>query len=486
MIGTATSSGSDRQHAPCGSSTLQAALLLLVLVTPSPAQVPESSKDAGPPDIVLLFVDDLGVRDPSFMGGKHGPTPHIDRIASEGMVFTSAYANAPNCAPSRAAIMSGQWAARTGVYTVGSSARGKKTERRWIPVRNRTTLDPGVRTLAEGLKAAGYTTMHVGKWHLGPAGSPSGPKAQGFDRQIAGGKAGHPKSYFSPYRNAQLEDGPEGEYLTDRLTTEALKFLEPGEGPPRFLHMSYFTVHTPIQPRPDLLEVLRSGGHERRAARYAAMIRALDESVGRILKAIEESGRDTLVVFTSDNGGHGAYTSHEPSRGSKGMLYEGGIRVPLALRWPGKIAAGTRAAVPVQLFDLHPTFLTLGGAKPEQLAPLDGVDLAPLLLRGEAPPKRALFWHFPAYLERYRALPPEVRWRAVPSSVIRLGRHKLIDDLEQGRQLLFDLEVDPSERKDLADARPEIVAELLAELDSWRRRTRAAMPTERNPAWNGN
>jgi len=439
--------------------------------------------DRPPPNIVFIYVDDLGWRDLGVMGSSWYETPAIDRLASEGMLFTSAYANAPNCAPSRAALLSGQYTPRNGIYTVGSAARGDARLRRLVPVDNRTELDLDVVTLAEALRAAGYVTGHAGKWHLGGEGHL--PKDQGFDWSIAGNELGSPPSHFFPYVNGQrslpgLEDGADGEYLADRLTDEAIGFIRDNRDRPFFLYLSHYAVHTPIQGKADLVERFRtrpgSGGHDNPT--YAAMIQSVDEGVGRLLAVLDSTGlrENTVVFFYSDNGGFGPVTSMTPLRGSKGMLYEGGIRVPLIARWPGHIEAGRRSATPVIGTDFYPTLLEIAGGSPPEGWILDGVSLVPLLEGRADLPARPLFWHFPAYLEADAST--DGPFRTTPAAAIRLGNHKLIWFFEESRAELYDLEGDVSESDDLSLALPAKAAELEALLRGWWAETGAFLPSQ--------
>ncbi|MEM1183755.1 MAG: sulfatase [Planctomycetota bacterium] len=436
------------------------------------------------PNIVLFLVDDLGWRDVGFMGSSYHETPHIDSIAAQGMVFSHAYANAPNCAPSRAALMSGMYAPRTGVYTVSPPDRGRARDRRLVPAANVNFIEPEVITIAERLRGSGYATCISGKWHIGRHDGPTGPIAQGFDRNIGGYRKGHPDSYFSPYGNPALQDGPDGEYLTDRLTDDVVAFLEEPRDEPFFLYFPYYTVHTPIQPRPDLLSKTqtRAGDALHDHAGYAAMVAALDESVGRVLDALDRIGAsdNTLVVFSSDNGGHGGYTRMDPLRGSKGMMWEGGTRVPFAARWPGRIAPGTASDVPIMLFDLYPTFSRLGGSDLPADQPIDGVSLIPIL-NGKTMEERPIFWHFPAYLQKYGFMSEP--WRATPSSAVRLGDFKLIESFETETVMLFNLIEDPGEVEDLADKMPEKRDQLLGILREWQSSVGAPREFEANPRY---
>jgi arylsulfatase A-like enzyme len=448
----------------------------------------ESPAGTAPPNVVFIYVDDLGWRDLGVQGSRYYETPNIDRLASQGMRFTQAYANAPNCAPSRAAVMSGRYAPRTGIYTVNSAARGRSEDRRLIPVENGITLDLDVVTVAEALSEAGYLSAHFGKWHLGGDGHL--PTDQGFASNVGGDASGSPPTYFFPYERGGraipgLEEGEKGEYLTDRLVDESVAFLEQAAGgAPFFLYLSHFSVHTPIQGRPDLVAHYegKAPADGQGNPAYAAMVSAVDEGVGRLLDTLDRLGLadNTVVIFTGDNGGHGPVTSMAPLRGAKGMLYEGGIREPMIVRWPGRVKAGTVEDTPVIGLDFYPTLLDLAGLDDAGRS-LDGVSLVPLLLDWASVPERDLFWHFPAYLEATSAVSGP--WRTTPVSVIRRGRFKLLYFFEDERRELYDLEADLAEVTDLAAALPEVAEELHAALEGWWAKTGAFIPTEANPGY---
>jgi len=440
------------------------------------------------PNVVLIYVDDLGWKDVGVMGSEYYETPHIDRLAAEGIVFSGAYANAPNCAPSRASLLTGQYTPRHGVYTVGSPERGPAHLRRLVPVPNRTTLDTSIVTMAEVLRAAGYATAHIGKWHLGGLGRL--PTDQGFDVNVGGDQRGHVVTHFYPYGRAgnQLphlaDTGREGEYLTDRLSDEALDFIEDHRDGPFFLYLSHYAVHTPLEAKDRLMEKYRQkpGAGDQNDPIYAAMVESVDESVGRIVGKLEELNisESTVVFFYSDNGGYGPATSMAPLRGSKGMLYEGGIRVPLVVRWLGGIAPGREEATPVIGTDLLPTILEIAGAEaPAQ--PLDGISLLRLLRDADGLEPRALYWHFPAYLEAYRGMAGP--WRTTPAGAIRSGDYKLIEFFETGELELYNLRDDIGERVNLAAELPDVVRELHQLMVEWRRTVGAPVPTELNPAY---
>ena len=464
-------------------------MLLLMLGCSISSQAAPSDK----PNIVFIIADDLGYKDLGVTGSDYYKTPNLDKLASQSLIFTDGYANCANCAPTRAALISGMYAPRTGVYTVGNSDRGKASGRRLIPTPNNDTLDTKFVTIAEVLKGAGYTTASMGKWHLGE-GENGGPEAHGFDLNVGGHHGGHPKTYFSPYKNKYLADGPKGEYLTDRLTREAADFIskQKDTGKPFFLYLPLYNVHTPIQPHPEFLEKIqtREKGKHHTNAKYASMIEAMDFYLGRLLGELDKQGiaDNTIVVFTSDNGGHGGMTDHHPMRGSKGMFYEGGIHVPLFVRYPGVTKPGTTTGEPVTLLDFYPTFTEIAGGKLPDSQPVDGMSLLPILKDSKASLNRdAIFWHFPAYLQGYSGgegaeahRPP---WRATPCSVVRAGDWKLIEYFETGEVELFNLKTDLAEQNDLSKKNKAKADELLGMLRAWRKSTDAPVPSEKNPKY---
>ena len=424
------------------------------------------------PNLVLFLVDDLGWRDVGFAGNEVFETPAVDRLADGGVRFESAYSNAPNCAPSRASLLTGLYTPRHGIYTVLGAARGPAEQRALVPVTNTTSLGAGFTTLAEVLSDAGYATASIGKWHLG-----DDPREHGFDLNVAGTRSGHPESYFSPYGNEALADGPPGESLTERLTDEALGFIRSNAERPFFLYLSHYAVHTPLQAPEELERKYAARTETRREATYAAMVESVDASLGRVLGLLDELdlAERTVVCFTSDNGALEGVTSMEPLRGQKGHIEEAGIRVPLVVRWPGRIPAGESVRTPVIGSDLFPTFVQLAGAS---APPVDGESLVPLLLGDGTLDRKAIFWHFPAYLEPYGS---STEFRARPCGAVRRGRYKLIEHFEDGRLELFDLREDPGEASNLAEERPDLRAELHGVLREWREEVGAPVPTEPNP-----
>jgi len=436
------------------------------------------------PNVVFILIDDMGWRDAGFMGSEYYDTPNIDTLAREGMVFTNAYANAANCAPTRACIMSGQYTPRHGIYTVGSSERGEAKLRKLVPTKNTTVLADSNVSIAEALRSAGYVCASMGKWHLG-----DDPKTQGFDVNIGGNTAGHPRSYFSPYKNPDMPDGPKGEYLTDRLTDEALRFVETNKDVPFFLYLPHYAVHSPIQSKREMQVKYRDrkpsiGHHD---PRYAAMVESVDQSVGRIMNKLDQLGiaDNTVVVFFSDNGGVKGTTSMEPLRGGKGCYYEGGIREPTIVRWPGRVKPGTVCDTPIIGIDFYPTFLEIVETKKPNGKVLDGVNLIPLLTGGTIP-ERPLFWHFPIYLQGKMDGARDPAFRTRPGTVVRLGDWKLHEYFEDGGLELYNLREDIGERTNLAGKMPGKVGELHEIMKEWRKATNAPVPTELNPEYDPN
>lgn len=436
------------------------------------------------PNIVVILADDLGATDLACTGSGYYLTPNLDRMAAEGVRFTQGGTCGPNCQPTRAALMSGQYGPRTGIYTVGSPSRFDTTKRPLVPVANVVELNPKVVTFAEALKGAGYATGLFGKWHLGQDDAHH-PLAQGFDEAIVSmGK--HFDFTTSPH-----VDVPPGTYLADFLTDCAVDFINRHKEQPFLLCVHHYAVHSPHQAKPEMVAKFQGrpavGGHH--DPTYAGMIASVDESVGRIVKAVEDAGlgANTLVIFTSDNGGVGGYaeegilgggkiTSNAPLRGGKGMLYEGGVRVPWIARWPGTIAPGRVDSTPFFSVDLYPTLLELAGAKEPDPAsqPLDGLSLVPVLKGMGALQDRDMFWHFPGYLGAGKH-----HWRTTPAAAIRRGDWKLITFFEDGRRELYNLKEDPGQKHDLVASEPERMAEMAARLAGWQKAIGAPMPTVR-------
>jgi arylsulfatase A-like enzyme len=431
--------------------------------------LPRGRAEEAPPNVVVILADDLGWADLGCYGSTFHRTPNLDALARGGRRFTQAYAPAPVCSPSRAGLMSGKHPARLHL-TDWLPGRADMPSQRLLRPPIRPQLPAEEVTLAEAFRSRGYATGHVGKWHLGGAGF--GPTDQGFEANVGGDESGSPRSYLAPYaRNGRsmpgLEAAPEGEYLTDRLTDEAVKFIESNRERPFFLYLAHYAPHIPLVAKPELVarypkwDGVPHGRQENPI--YAAMLQSLDEGVGRVVAALQETGlaRRTIVVFTSDNGGlavregpHTPPTINAPLREGKGWLYEGGIRVPLIVSWPGAIAPGVEPT-PVTLIDLFPTLNALSGGDGTAA---DGASLAALLNDGRPLPERPLHWHYPHYSNQ----------GGRPGGAIRQGDWKLIEQYETGRRELFHLGRDAGESRNLADSEPGRVADLAAKLAAWR------------------
>ena len=454
---------------------MRAALAVAVPLACNPILVAQTPAR---PNIVFILMDDLGWADLGCTGSTFHQTPHLDRMAREGMRFTSAYAAGPVCSPSRAALLTGQAPARLHL-TDWLPGRGDRPDQKLQRPLIATNLPAGIDSLAKVLKAAGYRTAHIGKWHLG--GSGSLPADHGFEQNVAGDHRGTPLSYFAPYQKAAdimpgLEKAADGEYLTDRLTSDAVSFLRNSRRQPFFLYLPHYAVHIPLAAKSNLVAKYRvkpPAGATQTNAIYAAMVESMDESVGRILQTLSELGLDekTLVVFTSDNGGlsvregpNTPATSNAPLRAGKGYLYEGGLRVPLLVRWPGVIPAGRVASAPVITTDWMPTLLELAGV-PGPTNSGDGVSLANLLKGGPAPQRDTLFWHYPHYSNQ----------GGKPGGAVRSGDWKLIEHYESGYLELFNLAEDPGETTNRAGAFPDRANALAKSLAEWRRTIGAEM-----------
>ncbi|MFO1021278.1 MAG: sulfatase [Planctomycetales bacterium] len=474
-------------------------LLLAAIFLLAPAWGTAAQK----PNIILFLMDDLGQTDLGCYGSTFYETPHLDRLAQQGLRFTQAYAACPVCSPTRAAVLTGKYPLRTGVTDYINPAGGNqpanwKKNTLLLPAPYADRLPLAEITLAEVLKSTGYHTFHAGKWHLGPQGFY--PEDQGFDINKGGAEDGAPRGpnkYFSPYTNPRLTDGPPGEYLTDRLATETISFVRAHRDQPFFVYFPFYAVHTPLMAPESLVKKYeekrqRLGLHaqwgregERRVLLnhehpiYAAMVESMDTAIGRVLQTLDELklNEQTIVLFTSDNGGlstsEGHPTANLPLRAGKGWLYEGGIRVPLIIRWTGKFPAGKSLDTPVSSIDYFPTFLDLADVHTPQAAHVDGISLKELILHDQQPATRDLFWHYPHYGNQGGA----------PGSVLRHGDWKLILWEEGPHVELFNLKDDPSEKQDVAGKHPSIVRDMRARLEEFLTRNRALHATP-NPAYN--
>jgi arylsulfatase A-like enzyme len=448
------------------------------------------SLPAAPPNIILIFADDLGWKDVGWQGADYFETPQLDRLASESLVFSSAYAAAGNCAPSRACMLSGTYTPRHHVYAVNTTDRGPKHQQRLIPIPNRSGLAMDNVTMADALKAAGYATGIFGKWHLSGKDGAS-PRGQGFDVVVEKAGAANQKG---------SQEDPKGVFT---LTEHAMKFIEANRHKPFFCYLPHHAIHTPHQARKTTLQRFREKrpGVDAAKALYAACLYDFDESVGRLIDKLDSLGlrENTLVVFTSDNGGT-QQSSQEPLRGNKGSYYEGGIREPFFIRWPAVVKQGRVTDVPVINIDLYPTFLAAAGAATPEGKVLDGTSLLPLLEGGTSLPREAIFWHFPGYLDvpviRGRDLDVRTGFRSRPVTVIRKGDWKLhlfheewqLDGgraaLDQNKAVeLYHLGRDVGEHDDLSLTEPAKRDELLEDMLAWQKSVDALLPSEKNPAY---
>ena len=467
---------------------MRAGFLLVVLAAFCEATLAENVAAAdGRPNVVLIVADDLGWADLGCYGSTFHRTPHLDAMAGGGCRFVQAYAASPVCSPTRAALLTGKHPARLHLTDWLPGRADMPTQRLRRPA-IRQALPLEEITLAELLKGAGYATAHIGKWHLGGPGF--GPTRQGFDLNVAGDGSGSPLTYFAPFARAGrampgLEEAPDGQYLTDRLTLEAERFLEQHRTEPFFLYLAHYAVHIPLAAKKELVAKFPSWDgtpHGRQENPiYAAMLESVDEGLGRLLAKLDELGLagNTVVIFTSDNGGlatregpHTPATCNAPLREGKGWLHEGGLRVPLIVRWPGRVKPAV-VETPVWSGDLVPTIRALCGLTDDP--PGDGMSLAGLLTERQPIAPRALYWHYPHYSNQ----------GGRPGGAIREGDWKLVEFFEDGRRELFDLRRDPGETTNRSAKDPEKVEELAAKLQAWRTSVGAQMPTP-NPAYSPN
>ena len=473
-------------YALCWKVNLLTRRRLLAELTSATASFAQQSAPRFP-NIVLILADDLGARDLGCYGADLHETPRLDALAREGVRFTQALSSAPVCSPTRAALMTGKHPARLGITIWHEGAVGPPPANRPLsPAPAEPNLPHAEVTIAERLKEAGYATAAVGKWHLGTA--PFYPETQGFDINIGGTFWGAPATFFHPYRgkfNTEiryipgLAGGAAGEYLTDRLTDEAIKTIDlmSADRKPFFLYLAHHAPHTPIEAKPAMVakyEAKRQPEMRHQNAAYAAMVESFDESVGRVMDHLRTRGldRDTIVIVTSDNGGYinefrgKAVTNNAPLRSGKGSLYEGGLRVPLLIKWPGVTQPGAESAEPVVSADLFATLCEAAGVGAKAV---DGVTLKPLLTREKAQLDREeLYFHYPHYYPT-----------TTPVSAVRTRDWKLLEYYEDGRLELYHLREDPGEQRNAAAAEPERTRAMKARLDAWKRDVGARLPTRR-------
>ncbi len=420
---------------------------------------------APPPNIIFMLVDDLGGTDVGCYGSSFYETPNIDKLAKDGMKFTHSYSACTVCSPTRAAFITGRYPAALHLTDFIAGYKMPTAKLRmpdWTP-----NLPHDVPTLPQALHAAGYVSCAIGKWHLGV----DGPEKYGFDVAIANNGVGQPAAYFPPYKNPQLPDGPPGEFLTDRLTGEAEKFIEQNKDRPFFVYLPHYAVHQPIAGKAEVIEKFKgrvSPNDPQQNPIYAALIQSVDDSVGRLRAKVEQLGltERTIFVFTSDNGGLTLRqtTTNLGMRAGKGSAYEGGVRVPAIAFVPGVTKPGTTSDTPIITMDWNSTLLDLVGTKP--LAEAAGVSLVPLLRGGSLPP-RPIFWHYPHYHPG----------GATPYSAVLDDGWRLVEFFEDDHAELYHLSDDPVEAHDLAAAQPQKTAELRARLRAWRESVGAQLPT---------
>ena len=454
-------------------------LILLLFIYSCQNNIVDKEK----PNVILIVADDLGWSDLSYMGSTYYETPNIDKLSKSGMTFYNGYASSANCAPSRASMLTGKYHPFHGIYSVKNSDRGNKKTRKIIPIKTKTKLELEYFILPEMLKSKGYSTGHFGKWHMGPKGY--FPEQMGFDINIGGNEHGGPGSYFSPYKYPNMSNGPKDEYLTDRIGDEVVKFIEKNKENNFFAYVPFFSVHTPIQSKSEYEKKYRNKESNEYHNRedYAGMIQSLDENIGKILEKIEKLNlsKNTLIIFTSDNGGIKAISNQYPLRAGKGSYYEGGIKVPMIFSWPEKIQAGSTSNERVSNIDFYPTIKKIIGYN--KTIDLDGENLTPIF-NSKALKKRELYFHFPIYLEPYNVhldSGSDPLFRTRPGSVIIKDNWKLHHYYEDNNFELYNLENDISESKNLININKEKKAELLKDLNNWRSKNNAPIPNKLNP-----
>ena len=486
-------------------------LLLVFTVFFTSCQSSRSEESQEKPNFLFILTDDLGWRDLSIFGSYFYETPNIDAIAADGMRFTQAYAACPVCSPTRSSIMTGKYPARTDNTDWFGAPQPDNVERHWtrdkplLPAPYKNYMDLEEKTIAESLKEAGYATFFAGKWHLGP--DPEyWPEHQGFDINKGGYSRGAPtrndnaNGYFSPYGNPRLEDGPEGEYLPMRLAEETIRFIEDNQENPFFAYLSFYSVHTPLMTTDELQKKYQSkkdqlgfedqwGEEGERQVRlvqnhpvYGGMVEAMDDAVGIVSEKLRELKLDdkTIVFFMSDNGGlstsEGHPTSNLPLRAGKGWLYEGGIREPMFITWPGVTKPGSFSDIPVTSTDFYPTILEMAGMPLNPDQHKDGISLTTVLNGNNKLDREAIYWHYPHYGNQGGS----------PGSVIREGNWKLIKWYEEGRPLeLYNIKDDISEYHNVAEQYPERVNQMEQKLEDWLKQVDAKMPSP-NPAHSSN
>ncbi len=450
-------------------------LLLKSAIVAAPLVAAAETAPVRHPNVIVILVDDMGQTDLSCYGSKFYETPHVDQLAKDGVRFANGYSACTVCSPTRAALLTGKYPARLHI-TDWIAGHDRPKAKLKIPDWQKFLPFEEI-TLAEQFKSAGYATASIGKWHLTP-GLKEGdeayyPEKHGFDLNIGGYARGQPPSYVAPYKIPTLIEGPAGEFLTDREADETVKFMEANKDKPFFIYLPHYAVHTPIAGKPEVVakfkdKAAKTPDLKQKNATYAALVASVDDSLGTIRAALKRLKLDdnTIIVFTADNGGLMQVTDNSPFRVGKGSAYEGGVRVPFIVFWPGVTKAGLVEASPAITVDLYPTLIEMTGVKPLQSL-VDGISLAPLLKQGAKPDRDAIFWHYPHYHPG----------GATPYSAIRSGDFRLVHFYEDGRDELYDLANDVGESKDLAAAEPVRVKALRTRLDAWLKSVDAQIPT---------
>lgn len=456
-----------------GQPILFGALLALSSCETGPSHLSQS-----PPNILILYADDLGWNDLGCYGNRYHKTPALDQLCHEGVRFTAAYSAAPVCAPARASLLTGRDVLDHGVYCINRPEDGHPEARKFDSPPNQVRLPSAMPTLANVLQAAGYRTGCYGKWHLGHDGAnitPWHPLHRGFEEAVQTRSPSGKRRYFYPdFSTIPSVPVTDGQHLSDFVSDEAIKFLARDDGRPFFLYLPYFSVHGPREAKQSSLAAAnRFKTHDKTDDPiYAAMCTDLDQAIGRVLTALDEQGlsENTLVVFASDNGANARY-DNSPFRLGKGWLHEGGIRVPMFIRWPGVVPTHATCETPTSALDLFPTLCRAANAKLQ--TECDGDDLLPLICSGDESKlrDRDLFWHYPIY-GNYR----NKRFQKRPASAIRSGRHKLMFDYESGAVALYDLAEDPGEEHDLSSARPILSEQMRLRLFTWLEKNQGMQP----------
>ena len=499
-------------------STIKNILLSLLLVMTFSCK-PSVKKTPIKPNIVFILVDDLGYADVGFNGSKYFETPTLDALAKESLVLDNAYMY-PTCSPSRTAIFTGKQSFRTGVYTVPVLEKGTANEN----IFSRWTVGKEHPIYAEPLANAGYKSIHIGKWHIvgpypkeelkmtfpikekltqpdpgvydwaevhkTPEVQQYYPEGRGFIKNVAGTYRGDPAlevdgyqsvsgGYWAPFNNPFIQQKPTDNWLTDRLTDEAIEFMDIHKEEPFLINLNYYAVHAPVRARSEALlqKYLNkpadsitgqgvSDNEKRREhyAGYATMVESVDDNINRLLEYLDKSGlrENTIIIFTSDNGYNGGQSNNNLLRGSKGYIYEGGIRVPMMINWPDKVKP-RRSDAAVTCLDVFPTLMDVAGIEHKGI--IDGNSVTDLFKKdSEIFIERPLFWHLAS------------QWKHGTCSVIRKDNFKLIQFLADGKLELYNLKADPSETHNLAEEKPEIANQLLEELVSWRKANKVPLP----------